>query len=54
MEELTNYEQEILKLVTENNALLKENNAILRGNYELMLKVEDYLRGIKSNTSTYR
>jgi hypothetical protein len=60
-EELTNYEQKILKLVTENNALIKENNrvmnennAILRDNHELMRKVEDYLRGIKSNTSTYR
>jgi hypothetical protein len=51
---LTKYEQEVLRLLSENNVLLKENNQILKVNRELINKIEDYTRGIKSNTSSYR
>jgi hypothetical protein len=51
---LTAYEQEMLRLMSENNALLKENNQILKSGRELMNKIEDYTRGIRSNTSSLR
>jgi len=51
--ELTEYEQQVLRLLSENNALLKENNQILKLNREVIRKIEDYTRGIKSNTIAY-
>jgi hypothetical protein len=53
-EEPTKYQQEILRLLSENNSLLREIHEILKDNRERINKIEDYTRGIKSNTSTYR
>lgn len=41
---LTDYEQEALRLLTENNAMLKQN-------IQILLQIEDHLRKIKYNTN---
>jgi hypothetical protein len=50
----TKYEQEVLRLLTENNALLKENNEMLKFNRESIKRIEEYTRGIKANTNSIR
>lgn len=51
---LTKYEQEVLRLLTENNALLKENIEMLKLNRDSIRRIEEYTRGIKANTSAIR
>jgi hypothetical protein len=42
--QLTPFEQEVIRLLSENNSLLKQN-------YQLLVRIEDNVRRIKSNTS---
>ena len=51
MSKLNNYEREVLRLLTENNALLNENNFILKENHRLLVAIEDNVRKIKFNTN---
>jgi hypothetical protein len=51
MSELSNYEREVLRLLTENNALLNENNSILKENHRLLVAIDDNVRKIKFNTN---
>jgi hypothetical protein len=57
--ELSTYERDVLKLLTENNALLKENNRILQesnrilqADTEVLIRLDDNIRRIKVNTSS--
>lgn len=52
--ELSKYEQEVLRLLTENNALLRKNIQMLTLNRESIARIEDYTRGIKANTNSIR
>ena len=51
MSELSIYERELLRLITENNALLKENNSILKENHRILVALDDNVRKIKFNTN---
>jgi hypothetical protein len=51
MSGLTEYEQEVLHLLDENNTLLKEIISILRDNNDRLVDLQHNVRKIKSNTN---
>lgn len=55
--EVTEYEQEMLRLLTQstellrqNNRIAKENNTLLRENQKLLVNIDENIRKIKFNT----
>jgi len=51
MSGLTEYEQEVLHILDENNILLKEIISILRDNNDRLVDLQHNVRKIKSNTN---
>jgi hypothetical protein len=45
------FQQEIILLLSENNALLMENNRILKTSQKLLFSIDENARKIKTNTS---
>jgi hypothetical protein len=48
---LDTFQQEIIRLLTENNAILKENTRLLKDNQKLLLSIDENARKIKANTN---
>lgn len=56
--ELTSFEQELLRLLAENNELMKQNNRVVKENnhllkehHKILVNIDENVRKIKYNTN---